>query len=372
MAGRRPHIVLVGAGHAHLYCAKNAKKLLRAGGRVVLINDGSFWYSGMASGLLSEQYTPEDDIIDPAGVARMGGVEYMADRVISLDLQEKTIVLESRGDISCDIASFNIGSVVRGDTIEGAHEHAFFIKPIKNIRDIHKRLCERIANKDAPQHQITIIGGGPSACEIAANIDTLARKNETHFPIRMIYDGPILTPHLPIGAARTLVTALGQSNIELHPLRRVCMVGEKEVVTERGEKFSSSTTIVATGLYAPLWLNEIGLSTRPYSGIQVNAYLQSQNYPFIFGAGDCIDFLSRPLPRLGVFGVRQAPILLDNLCAYTQGKPLKPYKPQKQYLSILNLGSGPALAYRGKHWFYSPLAKRLKGWIDKRFMRQYQ
>jgi NADH dehydrogenase FAD-containing subunit len=54
------------------------------------------------------------------------------------------------------------------------------------------------------------------------------------------------------------------------------------------------------------------------------------------------------------------------------GKSLKPYQPQKTYLSLISTGDGKALATRGS--FTLPPHQLLwywKDWIDRRFMKQF-
>lgn len=47
----------------------------------------------------------------------------------------------------------------------------------------------------------------------------------------------------------------------------------------------------------------------------------------IFAVGDCARFLPSPLPRIGVFGVRQAPSLLQNHVAALAGAQHTEYHP---------------------------------------------
>ena len=48
-------------------------------------------------------------------------------------------------------------------------------------------------------------------------------------------------------------------------------------------------------------------------------------------------------PKAGVYAVRQGPYLTDNLLASLRGAPLKTYRPQSDFLTLLNLGDGTAL-----------------------------
>ncbi|MDZ7749617.1 MAG: hypothetical protein U5K43_13120 [Halofilum sp. (in: g-proteobacteria)] len=50
--GDPARVVLVGAGHAHLWVAAKAGALRRRGAEVTLVAPGPTWYWGMATGVL--------------------------------------------------------------------------------------------------------------------------------------------------------------------------------------------------------------------------------------------------------------------------------------------------------------------------------
>ena len=72
----------------------------------------------------------------------------------------------------------------------------------------------------------------------------------------------------------------------------------------------------------------------------VNSFLQSTGFPEIFGGGDCVALEGNPLPKVGVYAVRQNPILYQNLMASLEGGAPQPFTPQKEFLAILNMGNG--------------------------------
>jgi len=103
----------------------------------------------------------------------------------------------------------------------------------------------------------------------------------------------------------------------------------------------------------------------------VNAQLQTSD-PRIFAVGDCASFREHCLPKVGVYGVRAAPVLLHNLRASVLDKPLQHYEPQQRYLGVMNLGWGCGLAWRGNRWWQGRSALWLKDRIDRRFIARYR
>ena len=101
-------------------------------------------------------------------------------------------------------------------------------------------------------------------------------------------------------------------------------------------------------------------------------YLQSVAHPEIFGGGDCIRFEKQPLDKVGVYAVRQNPILYHNLMAALERGNLQAFRPQNRYLLIYNLGNGTGIFYRGRWVLKGRLIFYLKDYIDRKFMRNFQ
>jgi NADH dehydrogenase FAD-containing subunit len=125
----------------------------------------------------------------------------------------------------------------------------------------------------------------------------------------------------------------------------------------------------ATGLQPPALTRTLGLATAADGAIMVDDRLTARDADGVFAAGDCIAFGSRPLPKVGVYAIRQAPILFHNLMAFLDGRPLERFTPQEHYLSIMTLGDGRGLAYRAGLWWQGRAAFFVKDWIDRRFLR---
>ena len=99
--------------------------------------------------------------------------------------------------------------------------------------------------------------------------------------------------------------------------------------------------------------------------------LQHPDHPRLLGAGDAVRFGVEGLPRLGVFAVRQAPVLLDNLVALHTGGQLRRFEPPTSWITAVDLGGGDAVVMRGGRWFGGRLALLAKRVLDEWFLRRH-
>jgi len=78
------------------------------------------------------------------------------------------------------------------------------------------------------------------------------------------------------------------------------------------------------------------------------------------------------LDKVGVYAVRQNPILYHNLMGALENGTMQPFVPGEAYLLIFNLGDGKGI-YVKKNWVWGGrLAFRFKDYIDRRFVRKFQ
>ena len=174
------------------------------------------------------------------------------------------------------------------------------------------------------------------------------------------------------GAGRRLRRELDRRGIVLHLGERVTDRDGGVVKTDQGNELPFDELVVATGLRASSLVTDLSLPSDRERGLRVNHCLQSVGDEHIFAAGDCADIEDENLPRLGVFGVMSAPVLVDNLIAAAGGQPLASYNPQPRYLAILNMGDGYGLALYDPLWWFGKSAMKLKHRIDTRFLNDYR
>jgi selenide,water dikinase len=152
----------------------------------------------------------------------------------------------------------------------------------------------------------------------------------------------------------------------------VTKVEDGAVICAGGRRIDFDELVWVTEAGAASWLADTGLALDGGGFIEVAATLRSVSDPNVFAAGDVTANVDHPRPKAGVFAVRQGPPLADNLRRALAGRPLVTFVPQRAFLSLISTGNRCAVASRGHLAAQGPILWRLKDWIDRRWMRQYQ
>lgn len=362
--------MLIGAGHAHLHVAKNASQFSHRNADLVLVDPGNFWYSGLATGMLGGMYEPALDQVDVQKLIERAGGGFLRDTAIELDRERRVVRLASGAVIDYALLSINAGSEVAIPEEMVAADNMWTVKPIANLWRLREQLVRGMHERGDQGLSVIVIGGGATGCEIALNIDALARKCGGRVRVTLISRSERLLKRHPAGAAHRIEVCMKRRGIDVlaaTPFGRV----ESGFASCGDRHLAFDALVVATGLRPPAFMRDFGLKVDEEGGLCVDRYLRSHSDPRVFGAGDCIALDEHKLPRLGVFGVRQAPVLLNNLLATLDDQALREYQPQKRYLAILNLGCGDGLATWAGFYWRGRASLWWKDRIDRRFLALY-
>jgi NADH dehydrogenase FAD-containing subunit len=279
-------------------------------------------------------------------------------------------VTTAGGEELCyDALSLNIGSEVGLSSIGEGVAGLFPVKPVSRFLDLRAAL---IGSGIGRAVRLLVVGGGPAGCEAAANARALSARLGRSVEIRLVTAAGRLLSELPAAAGERMAAWCREHEIKVESGRRVTAHREDGVVFDDGSCAEADFVVAATGVHPPGMLHGSGLATDAEGALLVDGHLQSVSHPGVFGGGDCISLQPRPLARIGVYAVRQAPVLFHILLAAMVGDRLQTFTPQHHYLLILNLGDGTGLLVRGSWVASGRLASRLKQWLDRRFIRRYQ
>ena len=354
----------MGAGHAHLHIVRHAAVLRAAGVEPVLVAPPRFHYSGLATAVLSGALSADQAQIDIAALAAHFGVQHIAAEVTEIDRPGRNLRLADGQDLTFDAVSLNVGSVTPDPLGLGRGPDVWCTKPLTGLIDLRTRVESHIVERGASP-AIVVAGGGPSGFEIAAALAGLAERNGTHPRIHLVSKSP--ATWAPRQAIDRLSRALQRRGIVLLNGEVV----ERQLATcglSGGRQVPCDMLVLAAGLSAAPLIAALGSPLSDDGRLRVGPTQQPLSEPAIFAVGDCSAVEGSPRPAAGVFGVRAAPVLLHNLAALASGAPMRRYRPQRHWLSIMDLGDGTGLATRGQLWWMGRSMLALKRRIDLGFI----
>ncbi|ARN76194.1 selenide, water dikinase SelD [Oceanicoccus sagamiensis] len=369
-------LVLVGGGHSHLAVIKQLGMNPVAGLRVTVISKDSHTpYSGMMPGLVAGHYQHDEAHIDLRRLCQFAQVRFFQSEVTHIDLDQQQVHCQGRSPVRYDWLSINIGSQPAIDSIPGAHSCGIAVKPIDRFLSHWQQTVPQLS----PASKVAIVGGGAASAEVALACQYQWQQcnGSDNSPEFTLYCGSdeILPSHNR-RTRKTMTALLKQRGITLKVQHKVTGAeqsdGHYQLHFDKTESQTADEIIWAIHAGSPQWPQKTGLACDAQGFISVNSYLQSPSHPNVFAAGDIADFSQQPLAKSGVYAVRAGKHLSNNLRRSVMGQALLPYRPQRQFLSLLMTGDKQAIASRGPFSVTGKWLWRWKDKIDRAFMDQYQ
>ena len=399
-------LVLAGGGHSHVIVLKRLGMKPMPGVRITLIcRDVETPYSGMLPGHVAGHYTHDEIHIDLGPLARFANARFYRDEVIGVDPIARQVFCRSRPPVPYDVLSIDIGSAPLTQAVPGAPGAVVPVKPIGNFVARWNALVERVLATRTPV-RIAVVGAGAGGVEmvLAMRHGLSARLREfggtpDRLRFELFASGNEVLPRTPPRVRTAFTRELAERGVRVHLDARIDRVTPGALhaagLTGGAEAGAGDGTVFGTGYPCVLhtaagavhefdevlwvtaagaqpWLADSGLATDECGFVAVHSTLESTSHPGVFAAGDCAAVLEHPREKAGVFAVRQGPALAENVRRALHGIALKPFRPQRRYLSLISTGDRRAVATRGGalvlqgDWVW-----RWKDWIDRRFMRKF-
>jgi selenide,water dikinase len=357
-------LVLVGAGHAHVQVLRRLAMAPWPGVRATLIVDRPrALYSGMVPGLVAGQYGLDDLAIDAYALARRAGVRVISAAATHVDAAERLVHVEGRPPIYYDVASLNVGSTVAGGALAGVREHALATRPLAEF----VAAIEALAEPGSQVSRATVVGAGAAGIELAC-----ALRARGHV-VTLLDGADTLLPDAGARWRARVAAALSARAIALRLSARVAEVSADRIVLQNSEEIPHDFAVWAAGAAAPEFCVASDLSKDARGYLRVRRDLRVVGHDTLFAVGDCAVLDAAPwVPRAGVYAVRGGAVLVENLEALVRGWPLRAFRPQREFLTLLNLCDGTALGNRGPLIIEGAWVFRLKDRIDRRFVERFR
>ena len=359
-------LVLIGGGHAHALVMRRWGMNPLPGARLTVINPGpTAPYTGMLPGHVAGHYSRGDLDIDLVRLARFCGARLIDGAVDALDADARVMHIEGWGDLKYDVASLDVGITAEMPEIEGFADHGTGAKPLGQYANRWRAFLRAVEVGDtAPE--VAVIGGGVAGVELSLAM-AHALRNMGKRPVITVLEAADQTTGTGPKARARLMQAMDALGVTLRTGAQVERIAADHVALLDGSRIAAAFTVASAGARPHAWIADTGLPLEN-GFVRATETLSVEGYDTLFAVGDCAHLTHAPRPKAGVFAVREAPILHDNLRAVLTGGKMRAFHPQKHYLKLISLGGKSALAERGGLTVSGPLLWRWKDHIDRSFM----
>lgn len=355
-------VILAGGGHGHINVLKMlAKKPICDVDIILISNFDRQYYSGMLPGFIEGIYTEEDISFDVYDLCKKAGVTYVNSKIVEIDGDKKTVTTIDN-KYSYDYISMNLGLASRDD-FKLIYENESYVKPISRLVAF-KNFLEKNYGNSRDEKEFVIVGAGASGIELAFAF----REKYPNLKIKVLARGNDFLTTFNENFKTKIKGLLNEKSIELVFSCKLLGIEKKYLETSKGE-VSYDYLILANG-YRGVDVVYKGFDLSKENYLLTDDYLRSKKDSLAMG--DMISLRSkRNLVKAGVFAIRQAPVLFNNLL-YMLGerKKKKSYRAQDKYLQIINIGSKKALMSYANIAFYGKWVWKIKDYIDRRYMNK--
>ncbi len=364
-------LVLVGGGHTHALLLRKWAMAPLPGARVTLISlNPTSPYTGMLPGFVAGHYQLDELNMDLVRLSQFADVRFVLDEVTNIDLENHWVIRENGPPIYFDVLSLDIGITLALENLPGFAEFGIPAKPMGLFAQRWNEYLAIVKDKQFPP-RIVVLGGGVGGVELALAMKyRLQKAGVDNSMITIVEQGNDILDEVHVSARKKLRKHLDHFGIEVFCNTTASAVRPDRIELSTSESLPANFVVGTAGANPIGWVQDIGVPCDK-GFVTVDKYLKSPVNPSVFAVGDCAAFKENPLPKAGVYAVRQAPILYQNLKASLAGKKLVAFRPQKDFLKLISTGKKHAVGLKHGLSFEGTSIWTLKDLIDKRFMDKF-
>ncbi len=350
----RKHLVLLGAGRAHLHVLKGLARQGVGDMNVTLVSPQPYYIdAAMLSGHVAGDYALADIRIALDPLVEASGVGFVPAHVLALDPAGRRVQLSSGDALPYDVLSIDVEPAVDRERIEqlipGARRNALFVRPLESFVQLWPQLQALAAQRAL---QVAVIGDGLTGVELAmAAAHALTAPHGSRVTLVAGATPPLADQ--PPGLQRRVLARLKNLNITV--LQDHCTaIDGGALQLASGASLMCDAPLLTLGAGTPTWLLQAGLLTDEAGQLVLNERLQSESHRQVF-----------VVP--GHAPAEVGPVLEANLRTAITGGTLRKAPLDLSRLKVVACGNAHAIAAWGP---LSLEGREVWHWKDRRDRRQ--
>lgn len=352
-------VVIVGAGFAGMYAAKNLLRLFKDW-EVVLINRTNYFlFVPMLHEVATGSLTGHN-IAEPIREVLKGkNFRFIKCNVNSIDLKKQVVKMEC-GNLGYDYLFITAGSKVNFFGTPGTDKYVDVLKTLHDARNIKNRIIENLERSFKATSKserdtfssVAIVGAGATGIELGIEVMELMRQitdsnvNSKSSPkVYLIQRGSEVLPQFP-KLQGDVMRAIEREGVTLMTNSAVEKISKDTVHIKGGKKLRSATILWTAGVKPNLIKTSPKLSDKK-GKVYVNEFLQHDDFKNVFVLGDYNTYLPpgerMPMPKLAQVASEQGKHAAANLYLLSKKRPMKPFKFDLRGI-MMSLGKGKGVA----------------------------
>ncbi len=345
LSGRRPRVVVVGAGFGGIHAAQGLGKL--AVDVTVLDRKNHHTFQPLLYQVALAVLSPGDIAQPIRSILRHNrNTEVLMDEVVSIDKDAHRVHTKSGAEVLYDYLVLATGST---HSYFGHDEWARLAPGLKTVEDateIRRRVLlafelaerQKVETGKHPPLNFIIIGGGPTGVELAGAISDIARlymtKDFRHINpgmanVLILEGSPRILGAYPEDLQQSAVKQLAKIGVTCRTGAHVTDVGEGYVMVG-DERIESVCTLWGAGVQASPLGKLLGVEVDKRGSVLVDGHLNPAGHPEIFVIGDLAHYeengkqvpgVAQPAMQMGDYCVKRIKLLLEKPQAAAAQKP---------------------------------------------------
>lgn len=229
-------------------------------------------YYALAAGTVSDQELRVKFPVDPR-------VTYAYGEVTEIDMDNERVIVEGHDPISYDWLVIGLGCTDKYHGIEGAKEFSTSIQTFSASRRTYAQL-----NDVKPYGQVTIVGGGLSGVEVAAEL----RESRPDLNIRILDRGPKVLSAFPGRLQNFVADWFIEHGVEMRGHVALTKL-EQGILYDANSPapILTDVTVWTAGIQPVELVQRIELPKDNQGRLILNAYHQLPDFNNVYVVGDC-------------------------------------------------------------------------------------
>ncbi|MCG7410490.1 NAD(P)/FAD-dependent oxidoreductase [Paenibacillus sp. ACRRX] len=201
--------------------------------------------------------------------------------ITRIDLEAKLVYLHEDEPLSYDQLAIALGCTDRYHGIPGTEQYGNSIQSLSSTRKTYQLL-----NDVKPYGQISIVGGGLSGVEMAAEL----RESRPDLNIRILDRGSRVLSPFPEKLSQFVSGWFTEHDVELRSYINVARLEQGVIYNKRDhdvEEIDSAVTVWTAGIQPVQVVQDLNVQKDPQGRVKINEYHQIPEYPEVYVVGDC-------------------------------------------------------------------------------------